>query len=191
MFRRVVVTLAVLALLAPCAAMADPPAESGPYVVRYEGSPDWAGWFFADAKRGYLVFVAWNPIEFCTVGGGFDIINIQEVQNPQNENQINVLAKMDDAYAAVWEWAPGTPVTCAFVLETPTVGVGTVDGVYTDNDLFAGDDLDEERANSWHLSVHGVVMNDMDESFNLNAGFHCTWTDRYGPASCKTKVNVK
>lgn len=193
MVSRVLMTLTVLALLAPCTAVADPPAESGPYVVRYEDSPLWAGWLVADAKRGYFSFIGWDPYEFCTnFPAGIDIMSIQEVQNPQNEDQINVLVKMDDVYAAVWEWVPGTPITCPYILENPPLAVGTADGTYTDNDLYADLSPDEERTNTWTLSAHGKVMDDFDESFNLNTGFHCRWPDRYAPVVvCKQKVILK
>lgn len=192
MFRRVVMTLAILALLTPCAAVADPPAESGPYVVRYEDS-SLAGWLVVDAKRGYFSVIGVDIYELCTTGGGFNILSVQAVQNPQNENQLNVIVKMDDAYAGVWMLPSGPTTVCDYILTTQPVGIGTVDGNYTDNDLFANLSPDEERTNTWTLSAHGVIMNESDESFNLNTGFHCVWRDRtdFNSVVCKDKVIVR
>lgn len=195
MLRRAVMVFAVLALVAPCIAVADPPAESGPYVVRFEDAPGWAGWVVADAKRGYFSVIGFDPYEFCSTAGesGIDIMSVQAVQNPQNETQYNVLLKMEDVYAAVWDWVPGTPITCSYIFTNLPIAVGTADGTYTDNDLFANLDLDEERTNTWTLSAHGIVMDDYDESFVLNTGFHCRWPDRTDGSSivCKQKVILK
>jgi len=129
----------------------DPPAQSGPRVARFE---DYTYWFFSDLESELTIVVGLEVLPFCEDGiFNVDVIEMQEVTNPQTQDLVNTLVHGDDLVVTVWPLVEGY---CYEFLENDPIAWGTMDVVATDNDLYAWLN-DQNRTNTWGFAGHGSL----------------------------------
>ena len=177
--RAVLVAVALVFISAPVVAP-DPPANSGPFVVRgeFDGADSDYWWGIADSKRGYVAIHGVDIVSWCegTSPTGYNLWSFQDTNIPADEGLVHQLLKADDVLTSVW---PISILDAAFfcdpLLEMGTpLAEGTIDMILTDNDVFAYL-YDHNRANAWGITGHGVVTAPDGERMRLSSGFRCVW----------------
>ena len=148
------------------------PAESG-IVVRYQGS---AVVFWSDAKSGLVVGIGAQDFSGAICGAAeSDILNVQDVFSPSNEDGGRIIEKVtgNNVSVSVWEIGDYPNDLCSFFSNEP-IATGNVKFQYNDNDLLANG---EHNINSYSLHVVGNVMGSDGQNYNLNAFNHGVWYD--------------
>lgn len=144
-----VVVLAVgLAMGMPAAA--DPPANSGPIVIRTD---DEAAWFLPEEEAGMSVALGWDPLEFCGGTVEFDVLSLQEISVPEDANRLIDLLK-GEVRTSVW---PFIVFDCGLFTTVEPLATGYSDLVSTDNDLRVFLNPDNINANAFGLVAHGAL----------------------------------
>lgn len=165
---------AILFSLTP--AWADLPEQSGPFVYRYESV---VGGCLLDREEGVWITFGFDAVETCSGGGStepLDFWEIQEVYLPAEVGLLSELWKGDDIRVTLWPWlGPGTGAcTCTAVLRDTPLASGTVDAMYTDNDLEAFL-FDHDRYNAVGVMMHGILTDQSGDRIGLQARFRCVY----------------
>ena len=133
-------------------AVSGPPAQSGPYVVRFDDV--YALWFI-DVERNLGVIIGDDIVEFCSSGiPDFEIVSIMDVNLPNDQAAVIDIMWGQHMTASVW---PFTTFNCDLFLNTPPLATGYVNFRYTDNDLYAWMHEDPKRMNSYGITANGLV----------------------------------
>jgi hypothetical protein len=69
-----------------------PPAQSGPYVMRYNSA---VAFIFSDAKTGLTATLGVDNLLFCAGQFAFDLLPLQEIDSPADVNRLINLQKGD------------------------------------------------------------------------------------------------
>ena len=159
---------ALIAILLSATALANPPAQSGPNVIRFE---DGAAWGFVDFENGTQVILGANMAEFCGGLINFDIVSFTEVSVPQDTDRIKQLIK-GEVQATVWGF---TDFDCAlFTTELPlAAGMVRIQG--NDNDLVVFL-RDNNNANSFGIRANGDMWSPASgERYRFHLVWHIVW----------------
>lgn len=157
-----------------------PPGDSG-NVERWEGS-GWFRWYF-DEKRNYVAFHGVDIEAWCADDPEteWSVWQVLDVYIPASELLIKTTEKGDDMISSVWPIEILDDVAypnhwCEGVLDLDPIATGTVDVIFTDNDLYGGYFEPTQRMNTYHLSAHGILYSFEDEeSMRFSGGFNCQW----------------
>lgn len=179
---------------APAEVGGGPPAASGPYVIRYEGT---SFLYVRDPRSGTAGLYGVDVFDFCNGEPGFlDIVPIMRVNVPEGANRVVQLIHGDDVATSVWNPAlpldPSSEAFCTAVLAgTGLIASGTSDLTATDNDLLAYLDPDRRHANAWGFSAHGMLEAPGGETAVINAHHRCMWLGNgLDTSRCHSMINV-
>jgi len=153
----------------------DPPANSGPNVVRYEDS--WGNywvfvWDYLDNLEA-TVMVGFDPQAICN-GEPWPSIPIMEVNHPQDQFIVNQLIHAQDVAIYVYDgiWPGG----CDFFLENDPLFWGTGNFNSTDNDLYAYiEGNDSPRVNSYGIVCNGQLEDADGNGANVHLVYRAVW----------------
>jgi hypothetical protein len=106
--------LASLLVVGWAAAIANPPAESGSFVVRYE---EQTGFIQTDFEGGYNIVFGIDPREFCAEIYNFDTFAFQEITLPDMERLTQFLK--GEVRAFVWPFTGPDDYECEVWLTVP------------------------------------------------------------------------
>jgi hypothetical protein len=191
MKKKVLILLAVLlvALIAAIPAFADPPASSGPIVVRFElDGEDGVGFFYADERKGLSVTIGVDVVADCNGTFDADLVSIQEIHVPEDANRIISLLNGDDLTTTVW---PFTEFDCGLFTTIEPVATGTSDLVLTDNDLDVGLTPDNVNWNAFGFTAHGLLTAQDGSDVHFNGVERCVWDGNNGATfSCVERINM-
>jgi hypothetical protein len=181
-----IVLLVTLMMTVP--AFAGPPPNSGLKVVRYQGIVYLHN---VDYKNGISIIVGADIVEFCnTFSSGFDLVNIQEIDVPEDANRIVQIANGDDVTTSVW---PFTDFDCVKFTTQEPVAAGTADFISTDNDLYVSDNPDNVNWNAFGFTAKGQLTASDGSIKRLNAASRCTWdgVNYLDSGTCAVVINLK
>lgn len=165
---KISISAAIMLLLTSLATYADPPAESGPNVIRYDGG---IGQFFIDPDAGTIAVLGGNVAEFCR-GGGLDVVSIMRVNVPQDTDRIKRLIR-GEVEASVW---PFTTFDCSLFTTTLPIAEGMVHISNNDNDLVSFL-RDNKNINSYGWKANGTMYSPTGERFQFNLIYHALFDD--------------
>ena len=170
----VLVFVLLAALLAAIPALADPPAASGPNVVRFE---DTFAVFYPDVRNGLSVTIGADVVEDCN--GNFDpeVVSIQDIHVPEDANRIIEIIHGDELITEVW---PFTDFDCELFTTVDPVGAGTSDLVSTDNDLVVFLTEDNVNWNAFGFTAHGWLTAQDGSEVRFNGVSRCLWDGNDG-----------
>lgn len=141
-----------------------PPANSGPYVLRFERT---ATFLIVDPRTEVGLYLGADIVRLCSGDpSGFDAVSIQDVHVPEDENRINELVRGEDVRASLWN---PFPVSCADVLSRAPAATGTVDFVSTDNDVDVFLNPESRNANAFGVQAHGFLETGDGDVVGVNA----------------------
>ena len=163
-------------------ANANPPAESGTYVVRFE---DWTIFLIEDRTRDLTAIIGIDVDEFCNQYFNPDLFSFKEVLVPNEMISHTQMIKGDNVRASVWTGVDLANCDPNSIL----IAKGTIDMVFHDNDS-DGHTGNRTNANVWGLSGHGVMETPMGESKITNLQWLCNWRDPAAP-NCKANIRLK
>ena len=148
--------LALLLIASNVQVLADPPDESGPNVVRFEGNfLDWK----VDEKSGLSAVLGFDPREACGLNFDFDQVGIKDIDLPSAEER-RALQFSGYVQAYVWEGLLPEPFlffpNCAFFFASEPVAMGMVMVNGTDNDVFVFD-YENTNRNAFGYNAHGKL----------------------------------
>lgn len=166
---------ALLFLMLPLSSpvFADPPAQSGPVVIRYEGTVFPFGIppiFIPDMKSGMSITVGIDTIGFCNGVFDLDLLSVKEIAIPEDANRINQQVS-GTVRADVW---PFTVFDCDLFLTVPPLASGYVDVRGTDNDLFVFLNPENNR-NAFGLTGHGKLQDMWGNTRNTSFTYRVSW----------------
>ena len=178
---RKLITKALSVLVALCVTApiyADPPAQSGPHVYRYQDNT----WFwFADADAGLTVFLGIPDIVAACNGEEWlpEEVDIMDVITEEEPARI-VSRLRGDLTVTVWETVG---IDCAkFTSELP-LAYGTVTLFLNDNDVLAWQENERNNKNAYTWKANGVVWESLTgEPMRLNLVAHFLWGGYNNPA---------
>ena len=163
-------------------ANANPPAESGAYVVRFE---DTTFFLLEDRIRDLTAIIGIDVDELCSGYFNPDVFSFKEVNVPNDMISHTQIIKGDNVTASVWYGVdlPYCDPNAILLAE------GTVDTKFHDND---SDGLlgNRTNANIWGLSGHGIVDTPLGESKKLHLNWLCNWRDP-AASDCKASIRLK
>jgi hypothetical protein len=182
-----IIIVLMAALIPAVPALADPPANSGLKVVRYQ---DIVYLHTVDYKNGRSAIVGADIVEYCHTYSGFDLVDIQEIDVPEDANRIVQIAHGEDVTTSVW---PFTDFDCGLFTTKEPVASGTADFVSTDNDLYVYKNPDNINWNAYGFTAHGLLVTPDGSNMRLNAVLKCTWNgvDYSDSARCASSINLK
>jgi hypothetical protein len=164
-------------LTAPTFNFMNGPANAGPRVFRYQ---DQWGAVGADSKKELMVFLGFDPREFCQdfIFEG-TVVDFQEITNPQDASRL-FLKVQGTAPGYVWAMPLAYGLDyCETVLVEDPIAEGPVRLRYTDNDvLWAGGN----NTNSWVVSFKG-------ETFS--GQWRCGTKAPYDEVKCEEHINLR
>lgn len=188
MFKKLSLIFIVLlaALITAIPALADPPTNSGLKVVRYQGVVYLHN---VDYKNGLSIIVGADIVEFCNTFSGFDLVNIQEIDVPEDANRIVQIANGDNVTTSVW---PFTDFDCGLFTTQEPVASGTADFISTDNDLYVSSNPDNVNRNAFGFTANGQLTASEGSIKRLNAVSRCTWDGvNSDSGKCAVVINLK
>ncbi len=166
------------------------PPQSGMIVYRGEFG---GGWIIVDQKLGLTAILGVDNEEFCSTfdPSAFDIINFQDALIPNEELRV-ITISVGEVTATVYE---GTfmfdEFICDFLAGTDIVAKGMATMLYTDNDLYAFLESNNNNAmNVFGQSAHGLVETPEGEELILNVTGRYRW-DKVDPNSFVEIVNIQ
>ena len=175
----------VIALVAAIPAFADPAEDSGPIVARYQGI------FIAhynDPANGLGAIIGADIREFCSGVVDFDLVNIQDIDVPEDANRIVQIFDDDAITISVW---PFPEFDCGLFLSTDPVAAGTAAIVGTDNDLTVFNNPDNVNWNAYGFTAHGSLTAADGSSVRLNTVSRCVWDGVDGDSGhCVGRINL-
>lgn len=146
-----------------------PPAVSGPRVVRSEVGY-WT--YLYDAPRDLFFIVGIDPIYALESDDWtIDVVEVQEVTNPQEQDIVNWHIHGDDLLVSVWR---GNVVYWEDFFDRELIASGTCDMTATDNDYYAWLN-DSARVNSFGWEAHGVLTTPDGEAVHMNVVSRTVW----------------
>ena len=149
---------------------AEPPASSGPNVIRFESG---IGFTFVNLEEGTRVVLGVIMLEFCTIGFIGDIVDFLEVNVPQDNDRIKQLFK-GDVQATVW---PFSDFSCDRIVNELPTAEGMVRVVATDNDLLTFL-RDNKNINSYGLNANGKMYSPLTgQRYRFRLKFHALFDD--------------
>lgn len=183
--------VAVVLVLSVSTTLADPPANSGPLVVRFEG--EFLYWY-ADARSGLSVGIGADPAQTCA--GNWDeisLVDTQWVDVPDDANRIIEITHGDDVITNVW---PFTEFDCGLFTTVEPVATGASALVLTDNDVFVYENPDNVNHNAFGFTAHGYLTTADGRSVRFNGVSRCVWDGVDGGdggpgAHCVERINLK
>lgn len=178
MNRRMMFSLGIGFLLVCSLGAADPPEESG---IVMRGDAPMALFYIDDSGTKSVVYGA-DIVEYCLGTVDFDIWQYKDKYLPIDD-VVATLMKGEEIRTSVW---PFGVFDCNLFLSVPPLAVGTSKLVLTDNNLYA---LETNRANSWSLSAHGILLDAMDDEWGFQHNFHCVWKD--DRIKCQSKIRLR
>jgi len=161
---------------------AEPPAESGPFVVRQAivGFPLNGFLLHGDADSELVaIYGLQNVVEYCMgEDAELDQLELLRVTDPAVHSAIHDLVMGDEVSVTVWEAPFG--ISCALVLSEDPVASGVVDIVTTDNDLLTFLDPNTSRYNAYGFQARGALTAASGETVRLSAHERCVWDGQDG-----------
>lgn len=180
--------LLILSISAPV--ISDPPAQSGPIVIRYEGAPFFSGGilplWIPDMKSGMSITLGIDNIDFCLGGFNLDTVSIKEIDIPEDANRINQQLS-GSVQAAVW---PFTVFECDLFLTVPPLATGYADIQATDNDLLVFLNPDNVNHNAFGISAHGKLQDMWGATKQMSFTYRVNW-DGNDDSTFKEVIKVK
>lgn len=162
--------LVVSAFLISPVTFGEPPAESGPNVIRYESG---VALFFTDPDAGAIAVFGGSVVEFCTGDFDPDLISFTEVSVPQDTDRIKRLIR-GQVRASVWPFAA---FDCNLFLTTLPTAEGMVHLRNNDNDLTSFL-RDNNNINSFGWKANGAMYSPLTgERFQFNLIYHALFDD--------------
>ena len=180
--------LFLLSLSAPV--ISDPPAQSGPIVIRYEGAPFFSGGilpiWIPDMKSGMSITLGIDNISFCQGGFDLDTVSIKEILIPEDANRINQQLS-GSVQASVW---PFTVFDCDLFLTVPPLATGYADIQATDNDLLVFNNPENVNHNAFGITAHGKLQDVWGATKQMSFVYRGNW-DGNDDATLKEVINIK
>lgn len=150
---------------------------SGPVVMRSQGSTV-LQWWVVDPTSGVAAFYGGDIIAICNAApGGHDLLDLQQVDIPDDAARENWLAKGDDIDASLWDHAPPFNAgLCADILarEGP-MATGTARLTFTGNDISSFLDPDNRNTSTYGMNAHGTMRAPDGRTLRVNANYRCKW----------------
>jgi hypothetical protein len=158
----------LLALCVAAPALSDPPAQSGPRVLRYNFDTAFA---FSDFDSGLQVVFGANMLEFCNGVIDFEEFTFMDVLVDEDSNRI-LGPGYGEVYTTVW----GFPdFDCArFTTESP-LAEGMITLRLNDNDVFAWQPNERSNKNSFSFRANGPMWSPTGTSMRLHFVSHTVW----------------
>ena len=152
------------------------PAQSGPYVVRYETYLPGFGVIIPDEKSGLTVFIAVDNEAWCSGEGlsAFDIVPLMEIAVPSELDRFLGIQK-GVVQTSVHEGVFNNGGLCEFVENHPLLAKGTSYIVSTDNDEFPYIGDDHENTNAFGLRARGELTGMNGETVEITAITRGVW----------------
>ena len=160
--------LVVTAVLFSTSVLSNPPAASGPNVIRF--NDDFAV-FNIDTRNGLSAVLGADPNEFCNGIVNFDTVSYLEVDVPEDANRISQKLS-GHVQASVW---PFTVFDCTLFSTVPPLATGMAKVKGTDNDLFVFLNPDNVNANAFGYNAHGALTDQSGNRRNFNLVFRAVW----------------
>jgi len=159
--------------------LADPPAQSGFRVFRFEDGVNIA-WAIADYNKGQHAIIGLDIREFCMGVVDFDVVFAQAVFLDQGQIVVNANGE------ARTEVFPFPQFDCDLFMNVDPLATGTSRVRYTDNDY----NISGTRTNSFGIVAQGTLQSfDTGEDMRFNAVARNLWTET-GEEWKSTHVNL-
>ena len=167
--KRIVKSLLVLlALCITTPAFADPPAQSGPRVFRYDFN---TAFVFSDPDSGLQVTFGLNMLEFCNGIRNFEEFTFMDVLVGEDSNRI-LGPGYGEVYTTVWGF---TEFDCArFTTELP-LAEGMITLRLNVSDVLAWEPNERSNKNSYSFKANGPMWSPANESMRLHFVSHTVW----------------
>jgi hypothetical protein len=149
----------------------DQPEGSGATVIRFDG---WIAVNYYDVDRDLQVIIGVDMNEYCAGDFNPDIVEIQEVTNPVDQNIVNQLIHGSDIYCWVY---PLYPFDCERFLTEGPIASGYVDLVSNDNDLYAWieEASGNNRVNAFGIAARGELFTPEGQKVRLAFQTRLVW----------------
>ncbi len=184
------VVMLVLLALSTQIALADPPASSGPHIVRYLSEPDngFYAFFIPDERTGLSAIVGADVVADCLGDPApFDMVYIQEVDIPEDPNRISQLVTNGEATTTVWATLD---FDCDYFTSVAPVASGTSNMRYTDNDVLTFLTDDNVNSNAFGLMANGTLYDSDGNTVRFSAHSRWVWDGVDTIKNVNEKVNV-
>ena len=161
------------------------PGQSGPIVLRSETT---MALFCADPDKGIAAVYGLDIVDFCNEIENFDIFDLKEVNVPSDVNRIIQLVKGKNVRTSVW---PFILIDNCDQFKIAPLATGTVDLVYTNNDVYPYWSEKSKNAHVFGFTAHGKLTGPDGELLHFNSVHKYRW-DGSNPATFKqvSKINL-
>ncbi len=166
-------------------ALLKPPAQSGPYVMRYDAI---VAFLFSDAKTGLTATLGVDNALYCSGQFAFDLLPLQEIDSPADVNRFINLQK-GDVQTEIYEGVFLGGNLCDFFSANPLLATGTSSIVLTDNDLLAYLPHDNVNSNAFGIQAHGELTTTTGEIVKFTGISRSVW-DGVDPGSFKSSDHI-
>jgi hypothetical protein len=160
--------LVLIGLSMSAPVVSDPPAQSGPNVMRFDGG---VAFSIPDFDAGTQVILGVNMIEFCNDFFNPDTVPFMDINVPEDSDRIKQLFK-GEVQASVWGFSE---FNCARFLSELPLGQGMVQVHGNDNDLIVFL-RDNQNANSFGIRANGDMWSPATgEQLKFHLVWHVVW----------------
>ena len=170
------------AMLFSMPASSNPPATSGPIVIRFD---DAFAMFDVDTNAGISSILGADPNEFCIGIIDFDTVSFMDVDVPEDANRISEKLS-GHVRASVW---PFTVFDCNLFLTVPPLATGMAKVKGTDNDLVVFLNPDNVNANAFGYNAHGKLFDQSGSAKQFSLVFRGVW-DGNDPSTLKVLTMI-
>ena len=158
----------LLALCVAAPALSDPPAQSGPRVLRYNFD---TAFVFSDFDSGLFVAFGVNMADYCNDVFEFEEFTFMDVLVDEDSNRL-LGPGYGEVYTAVWGFPEND---CArFTTELP-LAEGMITLRLNDNDVYAWEFNERSNKNSYSFRANGPMWSPTDQSMRLHFVSHAVW----------------
>lgn len=157
--------------------VADAQSRSGPIVMRSANSSV-LQWWIVDPGTGVAAFYGGDIVAICKAEpGAHDLLDLQEVDIPNDANRRNSLFRGKRIGASLWDRAPPfNGRLCADILARGApMATGTADLTFNGADLASFLDPDNRNASTYGMNAHGTMRAPDGQTLRVNAHYRCRW----------------
>ncbi|MCL5030388.1 MAG: hypothetical protein M1480_15360 [Bacteroidetes bacterium] len=154
-------------------------AGSGAWVIRYESN---TAFWFNDPESELVLTLGVNDISsLCSGAGGLDMFAFKDIYLPNADSNLRRIVeqmKGKDITAMIWQpdpWPSSFTSFCNFYNNFgPAMATGTVNFIYTDNDVYAWAQ-DNKNSNAFGYKANGTLMSQDGQVYKLNFVYRGVW----------------